>query len=182
MMDYRNAQYLNDGGIDCEINHPELGWIPTTLREDDPDTAELHAIAKAQAAPPQPEPLENVARDRRRTIDIERDRTIQAGMPYTFPDGSEDVVQMRDRDRPNLTGLALEAQRLVAKGETEPALEFRAASNRHYVMTPAQMLEMTDTAQGWHKAMLKRAWDLKDQIDAAIAASDREALQAIAWT
>ncbi|KPN28884.1 hypothetical protein SY89_03536 [Halolamina pelagica] len=30
--------------------------------------------------------------------------------------------------------------------------------------------------------MLKRAWDLKDRIDAAIAASDREALQAIAWT
>lgn len=34
-MEYRNAVYTQAGGIDCEINHPELGWVPTTLRDDD---------------------------------------------------------------------------------------------------------------------------------------------------
>ena len=35
----RNAVYTDaDGNIDCEINHPEYGWIPYTLRDDDPDT------------------------------------------------------------------------------------------------------------------------------------------------
>ena len=35
----RNAVYTDtDGNIDCEINHPEFGWIPYTLRDDDPDT------------------------------------------------------------------------------------------------------------------------------------------------
>ena len=32
----RNAVYIDaDGNIDCEINHPEFGWIPYTLRDDD---------------------------------------------------------------------------------------------------------------------------------------------------
>jgi len=35
----RNAVYIDaDGNIDCEINHPEFGWIPYTLRDDDTDT------------------------------------------------------------------------------------------------------------------------------------------------
>ena len=35
----RNAVYTDaDGNIDCEINHPEFGWIPYTLRDDDTDT------------------------------------------------------------------------------------------------------------------------------------------------
>ena len=28
-MNYRNAKYINDNGwVDCEIQHPEPGWIP----------------------------------------------------------------------------------------------------------------------------------------------------------
>jgi hypothetical protein len=34
----RNASYIDaDGNIDCEINHPEFGWIPYTLHNDDTD-------------------------------------------------------------------------------------------------------------------------------------------------
>jgi len=37
-MNYRNAQYINDNGwIDCEIEHPEFGWIPYTLDPADTD-------------------------------------------------------------------------------------------------------------------------------------------------
>lgn len=37
-MQYRNAKYINENGwIDCEINHPELGWIPYTLDPGDTD-------------------------------------------------------------------------------------------------------------------------------------------------
>jgi hypothetical protein len=36
----RSAVYTDaDGNIDCEINHPEFGWIPYTLRDDDTDTS-----------------------------------------------------------------------------------------------------------------------------------------------
>ena len=37
-MNYRNARYINDQGwIDCEIEHPQFGWIPYTLNPDDDD-------------------------------------------------------------------------------------------------------------------------------------------------
>ena len=37
-MNYRNARYINDNGwIDCEIEHPDYGWIPYTLDPTDTD-------------------------------------------------------------------------------------------------------------------------------------------------
>lgn len=36
-MNYRNAQYISATVIDCEINHPNYGWIPYTLDPSDTD-------------------------------------------------------------------------------------------------------------------------------------------------
>lgn len=37
-MNYRNAKYINEiGWIDCEIEHPQFGWIPYTLDPADTD-------------------------------------------------------------------------------------------------------------------------------------------------
>ena len=37
-MNYRNAKYINDSGwIDCEIEHPQFGWIPYTIDPADTD-------------------------------------------------------------------------------------------------------------------------------------------------
>jgi hypothetical protein len=37
-MNYRNARYVNDTGwINCELDHPEFGWIPYTLNPADTD-------------------------------------------------------------------------------------------------------------------------------------------------
>lgn len=35
MIEFRNPRYADDGGIDCEINHPDHGWIPYLVHEDD---------------------------------------------------------------------------------------------------------------------------------------------------
>ena len=44
----RNAVYIDtDGNLDCEINHPVFGWIPYTLRDDDPDTTVDNTAVKA---------------------------------------------------------------------------------------------------------------------------------------
>ena len=61
-MDYRNARFNVAGGIDCEIDHPELGWIPFTADPADTgaefDVASLYAEMGPHAAPyvPPPEP------------------------------------------------------------------------------------------------------------------------------
>ena len=37
-MNYRNAKIINaEGWVNCEINHPEYGWIPYTLDPSDTD-------------------------------------------------------------------------------------------------------------------------------------------------
>jgi len=36
-MNYRNAKYIDDTRIDCEIEHPEFGWIPYTVDPADTD-------------------------------------------------------------------------------------------------------------------------------------------------
>lgn len=52
---YRNVTRLEDGRFDCEIEHPQFGWIPFTA---DPDDVSAHgraiwaAIRDAQGTPP----------------------------------------------------------------------------------------------------------------------------------
>lgn len=36
-MQYRNARYVSETVIDCEIYHEKYGWIPYTLTPDDTD-------------------------------------------------------------------------------------------------------------------------------------------------
>lgn len=46
-MKYRNAKRLVNGWIDCELNHPQYGWIPFTANPTDTgsffNVGELHA-------------------------------------------------------------------------------------------------------------------------------------------
>lgn len=53
-MNYRNAQRLANGMIDCEIEHENHGWIPFTCDPNDTgalfDTAALHATMEADPA------------------------------------------------------------------------------------------------------------------------------------
>jgi hypothetical protein len=48
-MEYRNARWFDPSSklaIDCEINHPEFGWIETTLGKDDEETKDLFKKVK----------------------------------------------------------------------------------------------------------------------------------------
>jgi hypothetical protein len=67
-MELRNAQFNSFGTIDCEINHPQYGWIPFTAS---PDDAERHgreiyaaALASGPSAYEPPNPAELLAKKR----------------------------------------------------------------------------------------------------------------------
>ena len=69
-MEWRNPQYNQFGTIDCEINHPEYGWIPFTASPDDPEEhgRALHAeiMGHGQIAPyvpPSPESIREAWRE-----------------------------------------------------------------------------------------------------------------------
>ena len=61
MYEYRNARHVRGGLIDCDINHPVYGWIPTTLAPHDPPTAEMFHAVKAAG----PEPYDSTEDDAR---------------------------------------------------------------------------------------------------------------------
>lgn len=60
MMNFRNAAYNRHGTIDCEIEHPQFGWIPFTADPNDSEQIgrEIHAAAVlgevAAYVPPEP--------------------------------------------------------------------------------------------------------------------------------
>lgn len=52
-MEYRNAAYNSQGTIDCEIEHPNFGWIPFTANPNDvePHGREIFGLLKDIATP-----------------------------------------------------------------------------------------------------------------------------------
>ena len=58
-MEFRNPAYNANGTIDCEINHPNYGWIPHTIAADENPDLQADAIAAGPAPfvpPPNPDP------------------------------------------------------------------------------------------------------------------------------
>lgn len=67
MIDIRNARYNGVGSIDCEIDHPEFGWIPFTASPEDCEEfgRDVYAhilssgleVGEYVSVPPEPEPI-----------------------------------------------------------------------------------------------------------------------------
>jgi len=155
--DYRGKVYYTSDGERHEIN--ELGIEP-------PDNA-------LDGAPP--EPLADLATKKKREIESARDAAINEGFTHTFSDGG-DIVKTRERDRENLTGLAVSAQR-----HTDRTFYFRAESNTTYELSAANVLALADAAQTHVSEQYAKSWQLKEQIEAALKAEDRSALENIKW-
>lgn len=130
---------------------------------------------QGQCLPPRSEPIENLADRKRTDLERARDTAIDAGFTHTFGE-TNDVVQTRQRDRENLTGLAVSAQR-----HTQQNFYFRAKSNATYQLTAEEMLALADAAQAHVSQQYAKSWQLKAQLDAALEAEDRDALEAISW-
>jgi hypothetical protein len=90
-MKYRNPKYTVDGRIDCEIEHPDYGWIPFTADPNDPEEygrnlfEQIKSVGNitAYAAPPGPseEDLAINVRDQRNRLLAGSDWTQVADAP-----------------------------------------------------------------------------------------------------
>jgi hypothetical protein len=85
---YRNPIFNNSGTIDCEIEHPEYGWIPFTASSNDCEEhgRELyHRIKKdgnvSPYIPPSKEQIESQEREKRNQLLIETDWTQLPDVP-----------------------------------------------------------------------------------------------------
>ena len=59
-MSYRNLKINPYGGVDCEFESEEYGWIPYTVPEDHPDYTEIKEKAKPRTKKDEEEDLENL--------------------------------------------------------------------------------------------------------------------------
>lgn len=103
---------------------------------------------------------------------------LASGMKYTFPNGQEDTIQLRQVDQQNLTALSIKASKLINRGEPETQMTFRAASNGDYKISAQQMNEMTETALDYVSALYGKVWNLKDKARNVTKKSD---LKDITW-
>lgn len=183
---WRNPVANPDGTIDCEIEHERFGWIPFTASAADvePLGPVLHdaVTVSGQEVPNRVTPIGEIADRKRAEIEAALSSALAAGMAYTLPDSTEDVIQTRpDQDEANLLGLAIEARDLRTAGETDAVMSLRAKSNAVYTLTPEQMIALTDAAKAFKQRLLAKSWQLKDAVSAAEAVGDREAIEAIRW-
>ncbi len=79
----RNAKSLNEENnhFDLEMNHPEFGWIPYTLRPDDPDgsisNSELLSMIGSDYAAHIPPTSEEIITQKAAEVRAERDRQLE---------------------------------------------------------------------------------------------------------
>lgn len=119
-------------------------------------------------------------RQQGKTSEIDRWRLAyeQAGMPWVFPGGVQDVVQLRDdRDRLNVTGLCTSALVLKGQGVTDPVFPFQAQSNTTHNMTPDDVLAMGLAVSAFTASLYQTAWSLKERARAATTDAELEAVQ-----
>jgi hypothetical protein len=92
-MEYRNAQFNEDGAtIDCEINHPKFGWIPTTLDRVEGEAFFDLVLASGNVADYVPPPA--VDRDDQRRLALAWVNSLHAGFLRDLTGGA--TVEERD--------------------------------------------------------------------------------------
>lgn len=115
-MEFRNPVRTTYGQIDCEVNHPALGWVPTTVNPDD-DSPEMQDLWEAlQAVEVAPYVAPAVTKTQVRDEAARRMRVI--GAPYSREERETWATQVAEAeagDGPLLTALA--AARGLTKAE-----------------------------------------------------------------
>jgi hypothetical protein len=87
-MKIRNAKYNRHGTIDCEIDHPRLGWIPFTASPNDTESlgrivfADLSEDEKTEPYQEPVLPTETVEKNRR--FEMQREAAALVAKSVTF--------------------------------------------------------------------------------------------------
>ncbi len=90
-----------------------------------------------------------------------RDKYIYTNHSYTFPDGSEDYIQLRNEiDRQNFQDIMLDA----LDKESDEIIKFRPLSNNIKEMKASEVIEMNKFLKQKIDGILENSWNLKNEI------------------
>lgn len=119
-MNYRNAKYIAKDIIDCEIEHPEYGWIPYTLNPRDTDnTIDNDSLLRKMAfnndvepyvPPTKEEIVENAAKSIRNIRDVKlmTEVDIIAGNVLRWNSLSSEKQELLKKYRQDLLDITLQ--------------------------------------------------------------------------
>jgi hypothetical protein len=94
---------------------------------------------------------------------LEREDKIKSGMPYTFPDGIDGVVDIHtDRDIINITGIGVAALALQLLGDSATKLVYRDEANVNHEMTALETIQFGLAFVQWYSDKYKDSWAKKD--------------------
>jgi hypothetical protein len=91
-MNFRNPKYTKNNWIDCEIEHPRLGWIPFTCNPNDEgaafDTKELfdRMVASKKVAAYIPPTQAELEAKQMEIVRVKRDALLRESDILVFPD------------------------------------------------------------------------------------------------
>lgn len=136
MMEFRNAEYTEDGSIKTEVNHPVLGWVPFTASPNDPEKYGRDIFAEIDASGNAAEYVVPTPPTQADTLAAER-----AGMV---------VSRFQAKAALSAAGLLTDAETAVVGADAltqlawAEAVEFRR--NSPAIATLSAALSLTDTA------------------------------------
>lgn len=119
--------------------------------------------------------LEEAKRIKKDHINKHRDTDITAGVEYMIQ-GQADVIQTREKDKTVLLALSMNANKKQVTNPDEPIFKFRSMNNNEYMLTPQEMIDLTDAAYGYMDVVYKKSWTLKDQVDTCTTIAEVEAI------
>lgn len=155
----QNIRRLEIQQADHDPRYQQLADTPTYDTTATPATAMYEAVLRSVSA---------VYNEQRTRIDNTRDARIFSGsVDWTRPsDGTVIPVQLRStHDRGNIQDLWSEAKDRVSNNDTT-VIEFRAADNVTYDLTPSDMIDMAQKLRQRGTQFFQRAWAHKDALKA----------------
>ena len=138
---------------------------------DDSDTAKpgvIQELTETEYNEAYENELNRRKRQARKKVNRERDNKIGQGMSYTFPDGSEGTIQLRDlKDKTNVQGLGSNGLKLKVDGDTSTTVPFRDKENQLHNLNSDELIEMGEQVSSFMQNHYDSSWNIKADIEAA---------------
>jgi hypothetical protein len=157
IMQIRNPIYTATGNIDCEVEHPQFGWIPFTASPDDvePHGQEVYTEALAMG-PILAAPIPGEA------VNAERDRRILQGKTFALSTGKQISLRGDNTTKKNLQALAFAASMRVSQDQGAVITLFRDNTDYVYELTQLEIIELWSRSAEFVSKMFQAGWFIKD--------------------
>ena len=157
MMEIRNPRYTATGRIDCEINHPEFGWLPFTASPEDaePHGREIFALAEALGPTANVPPSQEELFDQ---IKMRRDQAIGAGVTVAGI-----MVHTDETSQTRIMGATV-----AAMLDPDYSVQWKTADGTFVTLSAAQVIGIASAV----RAHVQAAFDREAVLRAAVLANE----------